>query len=217
MTAPRLQKFVFNPFQENTYILTAENNECIIIDPGCMDAVECASLSAFITEHQLTPKRILLTHAHIDHILGLAYVQDTYDIEAECHPAEIENFNSGALISDTYGIPYHQGRDPLMTLSHGMQIEFHEYRLDCILAPGHSPGSICFYMEDQQSLIGGDVLFHESIGRTDLPGGDHDQLLNSIQQRIYTLPDETKVYSGHGMETEIGYEKDNNMFVRGLG
>ncbi len=215
MTAPKLQKFIFNPFQENTYILSSTTNECIIIDPGCMDAMECASISAFITEHQLTPKRILLTHAHIDHILGLAYIQDTYQIEAECHPAEIDNFESAKVVGDAYGIPYHPAKAPIYSLSHGMEIIFNEYQIRCISAPGHSPGSICFYMEDQQSLLGGDVLFHESIGRTDLPGGNHEQLLNSIQSRIYTLPDETKVYSGHGMETEVGYEKQNNMFIRG--
>ncbi len=215
MYTPNLQAFVFNPFQENTYILSSENKECIIFDPGCMDALECAQLSSFISEHKLTPTKILLTHAHIDHILGLAYVQNTYDISAECHPAEHEVFSSARVISQQYGLPYTEGQEPLMSLSDGMIIAFNEYTLQCIHAPGHSPGSICFYMEDQKSIIGGDVLFHESVGRTDLPLGNHDQLIHSIQEKIYTLPEDTKVYSGHGMETEIGYEKAHNMFVRG--
>lgn len=215
MDTPKLQAFVFNPFQENTYILTSETKECIIFDPGCMDAVECAQLSGYISTHELKPVKVLLTHAHIDHILGLAYVQETYDIGSECHPAELEIFESAVPIADNYGLPYHPGATPLASLNDGMEIKFHEYNIKCILAPGHSPGSICFYIEDQNTLIGGDVLFHQSIGRTDLPGGNHDQLLDSIQQKIYTLPDETRVYSGHGMETEVGYEKLNNMFVRG--
>ncbi len=216
MDTPSLQTFVFNPFQENTYLLISENKECIIIDPGCMDAVECAHFSSFITEHELTPKQILLTHTHIDHTLGLAYVQDTYEVEALAHPAEIDIWDATPAIAAQYGLPYVSGQSPIWSLSEGLEIIFNEYKLKCIHAPGHSPGSICFYIEDHSTLIGGDVLFHESIGRTDLPGGNHELLLQSIQEKIYALPDDTKVYSGHGMSTEIGYEKENNMFVRGI-
>ncbi len=211
----KIKTFVFNPFQENTYLLYSDEGNCLIIDPGCSDPSEYAQLDDFIQEEGLTPTELLLTHAHIDHILGLHFVENQYGLEAHCHPAELDIFRSGKVIADTYGLVYTEASLPTADLGDGELLNWEGVEIQQIWAPGHSPGSICFYIPTQSVLIGGDVLFHQSIGRTDLPGGNHDQLLESILTKIYTLPDATRVLSGHGMETEIGFERENNMFIRG--
>ncbi len=215
MNPLHIHSFVFNPFQENTYLLSTDSGKCIIIDPGCSTREECAQLDAYIAENRLEPCLLLLTHAHIDHILGLAHVESTYGLRSHCHSAELDIFRSARVVADTYGLHYQEAGEPVADLEDEAVLDWEGVAIHQIWAPGHSPGSICFYIPSHSMLIGGDVLFHQSIGRTDLPGGDHDLLLDSIQTKIYALPEDTRVLSGHGMETEIGYEKENNMFVRG--
>ena len=210
----KIQKFTFNYFSENTYLLYDETLECAIIDPGCCNREEENHLKNFITTHKLKPVLFLNTHCHIDHILGNAFVADTYKLELQIHKEDLQVLTAGIVVADRYGIPYHPSPLPGVFLEEGQTIEFGNTTLDIVFTPGHSPGSICFIDHKDKIVIGGDVLFQGSIGRTDLPGGDFDTLANSIRTKLYTLPDNYTVYPGHGDETTIGNEKNNNPFVR---
>jgi hydroxyacylglutathione hydrolase len=208
-----LKSFCFNPFQQNTYVLYDTNGSAFIIDPGNSTASENAALKAFIEEKKLTPKRLLLTHAHLDHVLGNRFVFDTYGLLPEVHPEDeffIERMEQSAAM---YGVACEPSPMPKDFLQHGQLISLGAYQLECIHSPGHSPGSISFFIPDQKILISGDVLFRESIGRSDLPKGDHTTLLDSIQSRLFPLGDEVKVFSGHGPSTTIAHEKANNPFL----
>lgn len=207
--------FTFNPFAENTLIVFDESGECVIIDPGCYSRDENAQLEEVIATNQWKPVRLLNTHGHIDHVFGNEFVKSNWDLDAEIHPGEHVVLASVPEVARMYGIPFNGIIPPPgAALADGQIIEFGNTRLECILAPGHSPAHICFYCEADHFLIGGDVLFEGSIGRTDLPGGDHETLLNSIRERIYILPDDTLVYPGHGPVTTIGEEARTNPFVR---
>ncbi len=212
--ALHLKWFTFNPFSENTYILYADNKDCIIIDPGCADSSEEQLLRSFIQEKKLNPIRLILTHAHIDHILGVSFVHQQYQLKPELHQDDLELYNTAGNIARMYGISYKQGPQPAGFLLPSSELLLENQKLEIIHAPGHSPGSVCFYQKDNQFLIGGDVLFYESVGRTDLPGGSFETLANSIKTKLYALPESTRVFSGHGSSTTIGYEKVNNPFVK---
>lgn len=206
--------FVFSPFSENTYILSDETSECIIIDPGCYTEVERKKLTQYIEESKLNPTRLINTHCHIDHVFGNRFVAEKYDLELEIHQAEIPVLNSLSTVAQMYGIPdVQQSPDPAHFIEEGSVIEFGNSQLSVLFTPGHSPGSISFYCKEQQFIISGDVLFEGSIGRTDLPGGDQETLMNSILQQLMPLPDEVIVYSGHGNPTQIGVERKNNPFI----
>lgn len=210
----QMKIFVFNPFQENTYILYDETKEAIIIDPGCYSQTEEDKLSAFIEDNNLTPVKLLNTHGHIDHILGNKFVKEKYDLQLEAHQGD------EFLMEDAknYGAPFGiimQDDPPIIDkyLNEGDKIEFGNSSLDILHVPGHSPGSIVFYNEEQKILIGGDVLFNDSIGRTDLPGGDYDVLSKGIITKLFTLDENIEVYPGHGMSTSIAKEKEHNPFL----
>ena len=203
----------FNPFQENTYIIEAPSGECIIIDPGCFDRNERQELKDFITSHNLKPVRLLNTHCHIDHILGNAFVSKEYGLGLEIHKGEIPVLESGLMVSNMYGVPYEVSPAPTSFLEEGDEVVLDGHTLQVLFTPGHSPASICFYNQADGWVIGGDVLFFESIGRTDLPGGDHATLLNSIRTQLWPLPDATVVLSGHGNPTTIGEEKQFNPYL----
>ena len=205
----------FNPFQENTYIVYDETGECVIFDPGCYDASEKEILHSYITAHSLRPVRLINTHCHIDHIFGNATVAKTYNLELEIHRGELPVLAAIPQVSMMYGIQISEpSPEPGRFIEEGDVIEFGNTQLKAILTPGHSPASLSFYCEEDQFLIAGDVLFYESIGRTDLPGGDHQTLLNSIRQKLYPLGDEVVVYPGHGPKTTIGHEKMHNPWVK---
>ena len=204
----------FNPFQENTYIIEAPSGECIIIDPGCFDRNERQELKDFITSHNLKPVRLLNTHCHIDHILGNAFVSKEYGLGLEIHKGEIPVLESGLMVSNMYGVPYEVSPAPTSFLEEGDEVVLDGHTLQVLFTPGHSPASICFYNQADGWVIGGDVLFFESIGRTDLPGGDHASLLKSIREKLFVLPNETIVYPGHGQETKVGYEKMFNPWLQ---
>ena len=208
--------FTFNPFQENTYILYDETGECVILDPGCINSKEEKLLDDFIEVNGLKPVRLINTHCHIDHILGNKYVSEKYGLGLEIHEGEVVVLKSGKLVSDSYGIPYNPSPDPESFIKDGDIIEFGETKLESIFTPGHSPASLSFLDRESNILIAGDVLFRESIGRTDLPGGSMSTLLSSIQDRLFVLPDDTQVYPGHGPKTTIGHERVNNPFLREL-
>lgn len=207
-------RLTFNPFAENTYILFDESDECVIIDPGCYTSMEERYLKQVIDEKGLKPVRLLNTHAHLDHIFGNSFVLHTWGLHAEMHPGEHGVLSSASVVAQMYGVPMRQPLTPPgPELKDGDEVVFGNTRLTCILAPGHSPAHLCFYSAADKMLIGGDVLFEGSIGRTDLPGGDYDTLIMSIRERLYTLPDETVVFPGHGEETTIGHEARSNPFV----
>lgn len=208
--------FVFSPFSENTYILYDETKECIIIDPGCYSVTERKLLSNFITNNQLKPVRLINTHCHIDHVFGNRYVAETYHLPLEIHEGEIPVLESVAMVAQMYGIPNVQQSpdpDPEKFIKEGDIIKFGNTELEVLFTPGHSPASVSFYCKKEAFLIAGDVLFQGSIGRTDLPGGDYDTLMQSIFNKFLTLPNETVVYSGHGNPTSIGAERKTNGFI----
>ncbi len=205
----------FNPLEENTYILYNEDHKAIIIDPGCYYPVEHETLKNVIKDTKLTPHQLLNTHCHLDHIFGNKEVYDTWGLELFLHPEEEKVLQFGPAAGERWGLPFENYTGPLHFLHEGDSVHLGNDELQVIFAPGHSPGSICFYCEKQSFLIGGDVLFREGIGRTDLPGGDHETLLTSIRQKLFILPDNVVVYPGHGPSTTIGYEKRNNPFLRG--
>jgi glyoxylase-like metal-dependent hydrolase (beta-lactamase superfamily II) len=205
--------FTFNDFQENTYIIHDETNDCIIIDPGCNTTQERAQLKNYISEHGLKPVRLLNTHCHIDHILGNAFVADTYGLKLETHAGEIPVLESGKMIAQMYGISYDYSPDPEKLLAEGDLVTFGQTTMQVLFTPGHSPASICFYQPHERWIIAGDVLFYESIGRTDLPGGDHQTLLDSIRTQLFVLEDDVRVFPGHGPATLIGHERKFNPFL----
>lgn len=209
-----VHKFTFNPIQENTYVLYAENGDCCIIDPGCYFEEERNELVRFIQSKNLKPVYLLNTHCHLDHVFGNKFVSDTWLLPLYLHETEKMVLSFAPKSADMYGLPFENYNGEMKWLNPGDLIKIGDNELKVLFTPGHSPGSVSFYNEKDGYVISGDVLFSGSIGRTDLPGGDYDQLERSIKTELYTLPDETKVYSGHGGGTSIGFEKRNNPFVR---
>lgn len=209
----KIARFTFNPFEENTYILYDETRACVIVDPGCYDSDEQAALTDYIAQHALQPVKLILTHCHIDHVLGIKFLSAQYGLTPEIHPAEFPLLTAAPAVGRMYGIQADASPTPLQTLADGAVLQFGETILHQLHTPGHSPGSICFYHAESGSVIGGDVLFKGSIGRTDLPGGDMSTLLLSIREKLFSLPDEVVVYPGHGPETTLGFEKTNNPFL----
>lgn len=209
----KVRFFTFSPVQENTYVLYNEQNKAIIIDPGCYFTAEQETLKKFIDDTQLEPVRLLNTHCHLDHVFGNKWVSETWKLGLHLHAGEEQMLKLAPLSGEKWGLPFQNYSGPLHFLEEGDTIRLGNDALKVILAPGHSPASICFYCEEQGFLVGGDVLFRESIGRTDLPGGNHESLLKNIREKLFVLPDEVVVYPGHGPSTTIGYEKTHNPFL----
>lgn len=208
-----IKTFTFNPFQENTYIVYDETNECVIIDPGCYTPAEKQRLADFITKEGLTPVRLLNTHCHLDHIFGNEFCEDRYGLSLEIHRGELPVLARAPQSGQMFGVPTPAQRTPTKFVEEGDTISFGNTHFQVILTPGHSPASICFYNQAENYIISGDVLFNRSIGRYDLPGGNLDTLLHSIRHKLFILPDETKVYAGHGEPTSIVFEKMYNPFL----
>jgi len=209
-----IKKFTFNPVAENTYILYNEAREAIIIDAGFYFDEEKQKMKDFIESNGLSLVQLLNTHAHLDHVFGNKWVYENYGLELFLHPNEEQVLQFAPQSAQMWGMPFENYEGPLHFLENNDVVKLCEDELEVLLAPGHSPGSICFYCKKQNFLIGGDVLFRESIGRTDLPGGDHAALIESIQNQLFVLPDDVTVYPGHGDTTTIGYEKKHNPFLR---
>jgi hydroxyacylglutathione hydrolase len=211
----KVAAFTFNPFQENTYIISNDKNECWIIDPGMYGTDEERKLVDYIEKNQLKPQQIINTHAHIDHILGIDAIKQKFNIPFGMQQQQTRVLSKATGSAMLFGIK--MGAAPVADfhISENEKLKLGDDDIEVRFAPGHSPGSIVFYYPEGNWVIGGDVLFNGSIGRTDLPGGNHETLLNSITTQLYTLPDETIVYSGHGPQTTIAQEKRSNPFVRG--
>ena len=209
----KVKSFVFSPIQENTYLLYNEFNDCIIIDPGCYFPEEKDELKEFITQSSLTPRMLLNTHCHLDHVFGNKFVAETYGLTLQLHEKEKKLLDYAPTSGLMYDMPFDNYVGDYIYLKEGDIVKLGNDELAVIEAPGHSPGHICFYCAKQNFIISGDVLFNRSIGRTDLPGGNHQTLLKNIREKLFVLPDETVVYSGHGPETTIGEEKKYNPFL----
>ena len=207
-----VQTFTFNPFEENTYVLYDETGEAVIVDPGCSNRLEERELADWMVSQGLRPRLILLTHSHIDHILGAWFVKDKYRIPLCIHRKDEETLRSGKIVAAMYGIKNYTEVEADQYVSEAQTVHFGNQEISVLFLPGHAPGHVGYYHAGQKILLGGDVLFRSSIGRTDLPGGDFDTLIDSIHQRLFTLPDEVTVYPGHGPETTIGQEKVSNPF-----
>ncbi len=205
--------FTFSPVQENTYVLYNEAKQAVVIDPGCYAPYEKEALKKFITDEQLVVDKLINTHCHLDHVFGNKWVNETYGVELHLHKTEEVLLQFAPQSGEMWGLPFENYTSPLHFIEEGEEVKLGNDNLKIILAPGHSPGSLCFYCEEQGFIIGGDVLFRESIGRTDLPLGDHQTLLNSIRTKLFLLPDDVVVYPGHGPSTTIGWEKEHNPFL----
>ena len=207
--------FTFNPFQENTYILYDDTKECVIIDPGCYTSVEKEQLQQFITDGGLKPVRLINTHCHIDHVFGNKFISEKYGLTLETHEGELPVLEMLPKVCEMYGIPNVELSPlPGKYIEENDIIEFGNSSMKALFTPGHSPASLSFYCEESNFVIAGDVLFQGSIGRTDLPGGDFNTLINSIKEKLFPLENDVRVYAGHGPATTIGYEKANNPFLK---
>jgi len=210
----QIKAFTFNPVQENTYVLFNENNECIIIDPGCYFDAEKEELKSFINNHKLQPKLLLNTHCHLDHVFGNKFIAEEFKLTLNSHKLEKEILEMAPASGLMFNLPFDNYQGEVVYLEEGDFVTLGDDKLEVIHAPGHSPGSVCFYCEKQHFLIGGDVLFQNSIGRTDLSYGSHQQLLKNIKEKLFKLPEDVKVYPGHGAPTTIGQEIKENPFLQ---
>ena len=210
----RIQPFEFNPFAENTYVVYDDSGECAIFDPGCYTHEERQVLQTFIETSGLRPVRLINTHCHLDHVFGNAFVAHTWNLPLEIHIGELPVLQRFAQVCQMYGIPHaEESPMPSRYIEAGDRVEFGQTSLQALFTPGHSPASLSFYCREAGFVVAGDVLFYESIGRTDLPGGDMELLLRSIRNELFTLPGETLVYPGHGPATTIRHEKEYNPFL----
>ena len=211
----KIESFTFNPFQENTYIVYDETKECLIIDPGCYTKDEKKMLKEFVLDNRLKPTKLINTHCHIDHILGNKFVSNEWDLELHIHKEDLPLLENSARISKMYNLEnYEESPSAEKFLSEGDIVNFGNSSFEILFTPGHSPGHICLYNESEKLLIAGDVIFKKSIGRTDLPGGDYNTLIESIVTRIIPLPNETQIFCGHGPSTILEEEKRLNPFLR---
>lgn len=208
-----IQSFNFNPLQENTYIVYNDQGDCVLIDPGCYFENERKQLANFLQSKALEPKILLNTHCHLDHVFGLNWVHENYGLPVHIHPLEDRVLEGSTISGVKWGLPFDPYQGTKVYLEEGQQLKIGDHIWDIFWIPGHSPGSICFYDKAQGFLISGDVLFKRSIGRTDLPGGNYESLIQGIHEKILTLPDEVIVYPGHGVPTTVGEERIHNRFL----
>ena len=209
-----IETFVFNPFMENTYLLFDHTGECIIVDAGCYEKEEKEELTDFISEKGLTPVRLVNTHCHVDHVLGLAFLKSRYDIPFSIHKLEKPLLHATETQGKVFGLVAGPAAVPDDFLEDGDRITFGESSLGAIHVPGHSPGSLVLYCREDAFMLSGDVLFSGSIGRSDLPGGDHETLVHSIHEKLMVLDPDTRVFPGHGPDTSIASERDSNPFLQ---
>ena len=210
----KVEKFVFNPFSENTFILwDDESKEAIIVDPGCSDEGEENILIEFISTNELKLKYLINTHCHIDHIFGCKFIKEKYNPTFLVPEKDLPLLQNAAKQAEMLGAEIRNPPQPDQLLYEELALTLNQSEIKSIFTPGHTPGEFCLYLENEKILISGDVLFKASIGRTDLWGGNYNTLINSINTKLLVLPNDVKVYPGHGEETTIGYEKENNPFL----
>ena len=210
-----VQAFTFNPFQENTYVVYSETGDAVIVDPGCYETHEQLMLTSFIEERKLTIHAVLNTHGHIDHVLGNSFTTKKYSVPLYIHELDIVTLSSVVNYAHVYGFEkYTPSPDADVILKGGEQLTFGDLTFEVIFTPGHAPGHVVFYNQENNFVINGDVLFQGSFGRVDLPGGDLETLKRTIFDTMFQLPIETVVYCGHGPATTIGQEKLSNYILQ---
>jgi hydroxyacylglutathione hydrolase len=208
-----IKAFTFNPFEENSYVVSDETGECIIIDPGCYEKWEQDELKNYIRSNNLTVKQLINTHCHIDHVLGNYFVEKEFNAKVWIHKVEEPYLKAVKTYAPNYGMQMYQEGSVGGFLDEDGEVSFGNSSLKILFLPGHSPGHLAFYNLKQKICIAGDVLFRQSIGRTDLPGGNFNTLISSITTKLFKLPDDIVVYPGHGESTTIGFEKKYNPFL----
>lgn len=208
--------FEFNPISENTYVAYDESRECVIIDPGCFFQDEKELLLNFILDNELVVKHLLNTHLHFDHVFGNNFIQEQFHLDTEANKGDEFLLEQLPAQLQMFGFTSEDNRIPKIGkyLNENDVVTFGKQRLIVMQIPGHSPGSIVFYNQDAGCVFVGDVLFRGSVGRTDLAGGSHKQLIQGIKQKLMKLPPETVVYSGHGPLTTIKEESRNNFYLQ---
>lgn len=211
----KIECLVFNPFQENTYIVYTETGEGAIVDPGMLFDHERSRLEEKITELKVNPRLLLQTHLHVDHVLGIRFVSEKYGLQPMAHEGDTFLIDQTQSMAASFGMEVEENPPfPSVFLKHGDEVELDNAKFEVIHVPGHSPGGIAFYSAEDKVLLAGDILFKGSVGRSDLPGGDHQQLIDGIKSRLMILPDDVIVYPGHGPKTTIGDEKRTNPFLQ---
>lgn len=209
-----IKKLIFNPFGENTYIVWDKSKEAAIIDPGMMSDYENSAVLKFVTDNQLNLRHLINTHAHIDHIAGNGFVKRTFGLESECNKADEYLAKHVCEQAQMFGLSYNG--NPLsidIHLNDNDTIKIGDESLSVIYVPGHTKGHIALYSQQSDCVFTGDALFRQSIGRTDLPGGDYATLIRSVTGRLMNLPETTTIYPGHGENSTIGFEKTNNPYI----
>lgn len=207
----QIYKLTYNPFQENTFVVVDEDNQCVIIDPGCYFKEEKKHFLDFLSSKKLIPKALLNTHAHLDHIFGNSFILENFDIPYYLHKLDLPLLAMSEKSAQLYGMDgFIPSPEPTNYLKEGETLSFGKIQLDVLFGPGHAPGHVAFYNAKENMLINGDILFQGSYGRVDLPGGNMEDLKHTITSKLFKLPDETTVFCGHGGETTIGQEKKSN-------
>ena len=210
----KIKKFVFNEFSVNSFVAWDESRECLIIDPGCIDEIQCSELKNFIADESLKPVYIVNTHGHVDHIAGNDFARNEFQCPVLMHKADLFLLRNAVEIAAMFGFQMDKPSDPDRFILENEKITFGTSTFLTLFVPGHSPGSVCLYSEPDKLAICGDVLFYGSIGRTDLHGGNYDMLISNIREKLMVLPHDTVVYPGHGPETTLAQEKRMNPFLR---
>ena len=210
-----IKQFTFNHFEVNTYVVIDEQaKQCAIVDPACEASFEDAQLTQYIEQEHLQVTHILLTHAHVDHIAGLRQVCVHYGLPVTMHPEGRKLLKQAEAYGSIMGFAVDNMDDlEVGELEDGQVIRVGETEVECRYVPGHCPGSLCFVVASDKAVITGDALFHFSIGRTDLPGGDYPTLIDYLKRRVLTLPDDYSVLPGHGIASQIGKERKYNSFL----
>lgn len=208
-----IRSLTFNPFRERCYVAWREVGRCVLVDPGCCDAAECAALENLLAQERLTPEAILLTHGHFDHVSGVRGLQEHYGIPVRMHPADEAVLAGGAEMAARFGLAAPQTDFRRIPVADGEMLEIAGMRFEVIATPGHSPGSVCYLERGAGILFSGDTLFAGAIGRTDLPGGEYDDEIRSIMEKLILLDPEVRILPGHGPSSTIGHERTHNPFL----
>ena len=209
-----LHHLVFNPYEVNTFIVAAADGQCAIVDPACCSPTEQATLKRFIADKSLQPVWLINTHGHFDHVIGNAFVCKTWSVKTATHRGDLFLLEYAWRQGEIFGFSVEQPPAPAVFFEDKNAVDFGDVSLQIRHIPGHSPGSIVLYSSVQNWVIVGDVMFRGSIGRTDLPGGNFDLLMNGIEAKLMTLPPDTEVYTGHGPKTSIGRERKYNPYLK---
>lgn len=209
----KIEKFTVNPLGENSLVLSDESGKCILIDPGFYYGEEKDEIKYYLGRNNLEPEKIVNTHCHFDHIMGAEFIRNEYNVPFCAHADDAFWIERAGQQARMFGLEMGEVKPIDHFLKEGEKLKFGNSELDVIHVPGHTPGHVVLYSNADKFLIAGDVLFYGSIGRTDLPGGNHQDLILNIKNKLFELPEDTKVYCGHGQETTIGFEKKTNPFL----